>query len=346
MRIKDKSTIIASAVAILFFAVPMLIPRPKPKAPIFDGTPLRGIIDLGRLADTSKALLTGYNYYLLEKYAKSHGQLIDIRLAEKDGAGLDSLRAGVVDMVVVPYIDTLERDSVLVSIPVDSMSVWLMSEQHDSRMEDFNRWVDAYHKSEEFEPTREKFLHVYSPYRSGRRNCLSPYDSLMKVHADSLGWDWRMFAAIIWEESRFHIEVRSRRGAFGLMQMMPGTAANFGIDNPLDPEQNIMAGAHYLRNLQNRFIHYGDNMTERYKYVLAAYNAGEGRIQDCIRYALYHNVDISYWQNIVNIIPKMNEPEPEEMELLRFGAFKGRETITYVEEVVNVYNNFCRICPE
>ena len=319
---------------------------PKPKAPIFDGTPLKGIIDLGRLADTSKALLTGYNYYLLEKYAHSHGQSIDIRLAESEGAGLDSLRAGVIDIVVVPYIDTLAKDDVLVSIPIDSMSVCLMGERHDGRMADFNKWVEAYHTSEAFEPTREKFLHVYSPYRSGRRDYLSPYDSLMKVHADSLGWDWRMFAAIVWKESCFHIEARSRRGAFGLMQMMPETAANFGLDNPLDPEQNIMAGAHYLKALQNRFIHYGDNMTERYKYILAAYNAGEGRIQDCIRYALYHNVDISYWQNIVNIIPKMNEPKPEELELLRFGAFKGRETITYVEEVVNAYNNFCRICPE
>ena len=129
---------------------------PKPKAPIFDGTPLKGIIDLGRLADTSKALLTGYNYYLLEKYAHSHGQSIDIRLAESDGAGLDSLRAGVVDMVVVPYIDTLAEDSVLVSIPIDSMSVWLMGEHHDDRMANFNKWVEAYHTSEAFEPTREK----------------------------------------------------------------------------------------------------------------------------------------------------------------------------------------------
>lgn len=345
MKIKDKSTIIAAAVTLIFFAVPMLVPRPEPKTPIYDGTPLKGIIDLGRLADTSKALLTGYNYYLLEKYAESHGQRIDIRLAAREGAGLDSLRAGAVDMVVVPY-DTVGRDSVLVSIPVDSMSVWLMNEHHDGRMEDFNRWVEAYHNSDKFESTRSKFLHVYSPFRARSRDCLSPYDSLFKVHADSLGWDWRMLAAIVWDESHFHIEAHSRRGAAGLMQMMPETAARFGVDNPLDPEQSIMAGAHYLKILQNRFIHYGDNRTERYKYVLAAYNAGEGRIQDCIRYALYHNVDISYWQNIVNIIPRMNDPEPAEMELLRFGAFKGRETIKYVEDVISVYNNFCRICPE
>ena len=343
---KEIIDIAALGAAVAVILVIILLPKKKVEVPLFDGTTLVGIIDLGRYADTSRALLTGYNYYLLEQYAASHGQEIDISLAEADGAGLDSLRAGAADFVVVPFKDSLVVDSVLMSVPVDSMSIWLMAQDRRSRIEDFNNWVDAYHNSEDFGETREMFLHVYSPYRSRQRKCLSPYDSLIRVHADTLGWDWRMLAAVIYQESGFHIEARSRRGACGLMQMMPVTADRFKISDPLEPNQNIMAGAHYLRFLEKKFRRYGDNRTERYKYTLAAYNAGEGRIIDCIKYAQFRGVDVSYWQNVVNIIPEMNSPEMKDLEFLRFGQFKGKETIDYVESVIGIYNNFCRICPE
>lgn len=345
MKIKDKTSFSALIVTLVLIVVPVLLPK-HPAQPLFDGEPINGIIDLGAFADTSRALVTGYNYHLLEKYASSHNLKINISLAERYGSGLDSLRKGAADIVVMPCADTIKADSILVSIPVDSMANWLMSHDCKERMKDLNRWIEAYHNSDGYGLTREKFLHTYSPMRSGRRDCLSPYDSLIRIHADTLGWDWRMLAAVVWQESRFHIEARSRRGASGLMQMMPQTAQRFDVYDTLDPNLNIMAGARYLGFLQKKFYHYGDNRTERYKYVLAAYNAGEGRIQDCIRYALYCNVDISYWQNIVNIIPKMNEPAENELELLRFGAFKGRETIKYVENVISVYNEFCRIYPE
>lgn len=344
MKKTDAHALVALGVAIALALLPLLpLALKKDKVPLYDSD-ITAIIDLGHYADTSKALLTGYNYYLLERYAANHGIKINISLAEREGSGLDSLRAGAADVVVEPFIDTLKRDSVFTSIPVDSMSVWLMS--HSGRIEDVNRWIDQYHNSDGFQSTRKQFLHVYSPARSRRRPCLSPYDSLIRVHADSIGWDWKMLAAVIYQESRFHIEVTSRRGASGLMQMMPETARRFGVEDPLDPDSNIGAGAAYLKFLEKKFRNYGDNRTEHYKYILAAYNAGEGRILDCIKYARLKEADVSYWQNIVNLIPEMNDPEAEFIDSLRFGAFKGQETIRYVESVIDIYNNFCRICPD
>lgn len=347
MSERIKAILVLAAVTAAVIIAPIVLRDKRKVKPLFDGKPLEAIIDLGRYADTTRTLLTGYNYYLLEKYAESHNLSIDIRLADRDGAGLDSLLAGAADIVVIPpFADSLKRDSILVSVPVDSISRWMMTSDNAGRMEDFNKWVEAYHNSERFESTREQFLHVYSPFRSRPREHLCPYDSIIKIHADTLGWDWRMLAAIIWQESRFHIEARSRRGAFGLMQMMPKTADRFDVENPLDPGQSIMAGAHYLQFLQNKFRHYGETRNEKYKFVLAAYNAGEGRVQDCIRYALYNNVDVSNWQNIADIIPRMSSLKEEELELLVAGAFKGGETVHYVDNVFAVYDNFCRICPE
>src|SRR5689334_11343592 len=78
--------------------------------------------------------------------------------------------------------------------------------------------------------------------------------------------------AVIKVESNFRETAVSRAGARGLMQLMPSTARAIGVSDPLDPEQNILGGAYYLRHLANRYQ--GDIY-----YTLAAYNAGPGTVQ-------------------------------------------------------------------
>jgi soluble lytic murein transglycosylase-like protein len=77
-----------------------------------------------------------------------------------------------------------------------------------------------------------------------------------------------LVAAVIEAESEFNPRAVSRRGARGLMQLMPKTAKTLGVDDPFDPRENIEAGVRHLRALMDRF---GDNLP----LVLAAYNAGE-----------------------------------------------------------------------
>jgi soluble lytic murein transglycosylase-like protein len=87
---------------------------------------------------------------------------------------------------------------------------------------------------------------------------------------------YQLPAELIWAvmkvESNFRDQAVSRVGARGLMQLMPRTAAAIGIRDPLDPEQNILAGAYYLRHLANRF---GGDIY----FTLAAYNAGPGTVR-------------------------------------------------------------------
>jgi len=77
--------------------------------------------------------------------------------------------------------------------------------------------------------------------------------------------------AVISAESGYDALARSPKGARGLMQLMPDTARRYGVQNPLDPEQNIYGGAAYLRDLLTLF---GNDL----KLALAAYNAGEGSV--------------------------------------------------------------------
>ncbi|MBR4585481.1 MAG: transglycosylase SLT domain-containing protein [Bacteroidales bacterium] len=348
MQQKDRSARIAliffasllAGTAVATFFKPARTPAYVPPAH------LRAVLELASLTDTSRALVVGYHYELLKRYAADGGADIEIRLTGRDRSCLDSLRAGAVDIVVLPYEDSLAVDSVLVSTPVDSLSVWLMRHDEHAGMRALNDWIGDWHRSADYATTREAFLVQYNPMRGGARTRISPYDSLIRAHADSLGWDWHLLAAVIYQESRFHIEARSPRGAAGLMQMMPAVADRYGVTDPLDPEANIAAGAEMLGNLIRRYYQVGDNMTERYKYALAAYNAGVGRIDDCLRVARLLDVDTGYWFNVVNrVLPRMQDETTLATGAVRVGPFRGDETAYYVDRVIEIYERFRRICP-
>jgi soluble lytic murein transglycosylase-like protein len=94
------------------------------------------------------------------------------------------------------------------------------------------------------------------------------YDSIIEKAALSAAVEPNLLRAVIVVESGFNLHAVSKRGAVGLMQLMPATATRFGVSNPYDPRQNVQAGARYLKFLIDRF---GQDV----RLALAAYNAGE-----------------------------------------------------------------------
>jgi hypothetical protein len=94
-----------------------------------------------------------------------------------------------------------------------------------------------------------------------------PFGKLIRAAAEKNGLDENLITHVIAAESNFNPKAVSRKQALGLMQLLPKTAALYSVGNAFDPEQNIEAGAHYLKDLLSR---YRGNMT----LALAAYNAG------------------------------------------------------------------------
>ena len=305
---------------------------------------VHAVIELGSYTDTSRALIIGYNYDLLKQFASEGGINLDVQVSRRSRNGLDSLLRSAVDILVIPYEDSLVIDSALVSIPVDSNTVWVVRHDWKQELEQLNGWIAALYDNPDYDRRRNSYMKVYSPFRSGRRRSLSPYDSLIRHAADSIGWDWKMLAAVIYHESNFHIEAKSYRGARGLMQMMPSAAASFGVTDLLDPAQNIRAGASYLSMLGSRYSGIAENRLEKEKFALAAYNAGGGRIKDCIAFARAQGIDPHRWEDLAQVIPLMRDSaNVAQVPEVRLGVFHGHETLSYVETVMAVYNEFCRI---
>jgi soluble lytic murein transglycosylase-like protein len=98
------------------------------------------------------------------------------------------------------------------------------------------------------------------------------YDPMIDRAARSAAVRPELVRAVIVVESAFNPRALSKRGAQGLMQLRPATARRYGVSDAFDPEQNITAGAHYLRDLMVRF---GNNL----ELTLAAYNAGEDAVE-------------------------------------------------------------------
>ena len=106
------------------------------------------VLDLDSLSSTTSSLVVGYNYYLLEQYAENDDRTVDIRISGKNTSYLDSLRAGVIDILVIPYEEDLQLDSLIFSSPIDSLSTWVMREDESHEMDNLNRWIDNWHENE------------------------------------------------------------------------------------------------------------------------------------------------------------------------------------------------------
>ena len=308
------------------------------------------VIDLVNEMYSSYGLETGLNYQLINEFAKDNHCRVKIIAARATDNYMDSLRRGDVDIVITNEKELYtSSDSISILNEMNDRSVWAVTDGNANKIRQFNNWIGHMKNSGKYENLQNIYLGTHNPQKRAERGVttsrVSPYDKLIQKHAKTLGWDWRMVAAVIYQESKFSINSRSSRGAQGLMQVMPQTGTYYGVDNLLDPEQNIIAGTSHLKRLQKMFSKYDLTHEELIKFTLAAYNAGEGRVIDCRNLAAAKGFDNTKWEEIVKVIPMMREDSILEEESVKLGKFQGHETIDYIESVMSHYNAICQICP-
>lgn len=316
----------------------------------FEGKSVRCVIDIDRSKPAGAGYKTGFSYALLSEFSEAvDAKDIAIYTAGKDYDWADSLKSGKVDIVVISESEEIDDEEIILSRRLDN-TVWAVNRKDLVKVKELNNWIARFSKSEEYERLWKKYNNTgadpfYALAKGRTVTCLSPYDKLIKEYAGKIDWDWRMLAALIYQESKFSIDTRSHRGATGLMQVMPATAKAYGIEDLLNPEENIKAGTMHIRRLENMYRNAGMTEEEKIKFVLASYNAGEGRIADCRNFAASRNLDNTKWEDILQVIPEMRKSSILEVECVKFGRFSGTETINYVDNIMRIYSAFCEICP-
>ncbi len=214
---------------------------------------------------------------------------------------------------------------------------WIAEEKKNG---DFNYIYNKY-----FENRRSFNRRVNSDFYSLTEGRISPYDSLIKRHAASLGWDWRLLASQVYQESRFNPQARAWTNALGLMQLMPDTAEELNIPDPEDPEQSLEGGVRYLGQLAKAFEQVPDS-TERIKFTLAAYNCGLGHVEDARRLARSRGLDPDCWEgNVAEAILGLSYPKNYNDPLVAYGYLRGVEPYRYVRQILERYRHYASFVP-
>jgi membrane-bound lytic murein transglycosylase F len=171
-------------------------------------------------------------------------------------------------------------------------------------------------------------------YHRRLKSRLPKYKKIVMEAADYHGFDWRLIAAQIYQESHFKPNARSSSGARGLMQLTLSTARSLGVKEILNPEQNINAGVQHLKALYNYFAK--AKGINRLFLALAAYNVGQGHILDAQNIAREMNLDPNKWSSLSITLPLLTYQK--HYKKARYGYCRGTEPIEYINKVMMYYD--------
>lgn len=226
---------------------------------------------------------------------------------------------------------------------------WGVRKNSDSLKIKINEWQAQMKRTSEFNDLYNKYFNssvprdfINSEFLSKDGNTISPYDSLIKVYAKSINWDWRLLAAQISKESRFDPKAKSWVGARGLMQVMPRTGKEYGITKLYDPEQSLKAGSMHLEWLEERWVHITDS-AEQVKFVLGSYNVGQGHVFDAVRLTEKFNGDSHSWDQVSKYLKLKSKEKYFEDPVVQYGFCRGNEPVEYVEDILYRYERYTQM---
>jgi membrane-bound lytic murein transglycosylase MltF len=207
---------------------------------------------------------------------------------------------------------------------------WAVRKTSPQLKASLNRFIKSHGKGTRlgnifFRRYYEKRTWIKNPLKGVANKRLLTYIPLFQTYAVRYGFDWRLISAMAFQESGFDQSKVSAKGAVGIMQIRPQTAAdpNVGIDDVSSAENNIHAGVKYLDFLRSRYF---DDAAirprDQVRFSLAAYNAGPVKIRRARKLAGKMQLDPNRWFRNV------------EMAMLKI---VGQETVGYVSNINKYY---------
>ncbi|MFK0086620.1 membrane-bound lytic murein transglycosylase MltF [Pseudomonas sp. NPDC090755] len=164
---------------------------------------------------------------------------------------------------------------------------------------------------------------------------LPRYEKHFKNSAKKEQVDWRLLAAIGYQESMWQAEVTSKTGVRGLMMLTQRTAQAMGVSNRLDPVQSIRGGAKYFMHVKEEL---DDSIKEpdRTWFALAAYNVGSGHLDDARKLAKREGLNPNKWLDVKKMLPRLSQKQW--YSKTRYGYARGGEPVHFVANIRRYYD--------
>jgi len=254
---------------------------------------------------------------------------------------LEMVNAGIIPLTAVdehlalPWRHVFEDITLYPSLAVrsDGRIAWAFRKDSPKLKKVINEFVTGHRqKSMLFNTVTNRYLKsqkwMENVLSKGDLKRFSTADDFFIKYGDHYRFDWLFLAAVAYQESKIDQGKRSPAGAVGVMQILPSTAKdpNVNIPNITDLENNIHAGAKYLRFIRDRYFE-KDRMDEANKmlFTIASYNAGPAKITTLRNEALERQLDPNIWFRNVEIIAAKRI---------------GRETVQYVSNIYKYYTAY------
>ncbi len=227
---------------------------------------------------------------------------------------------------------------------------WAVNKNSPLLLSELNNWISDQKNTTRYAVMYNKYFK--NPKAAGQRNesefsslggnNISPYDDMIMAYSREIGWDWRLLASMIYQESKFDHTAQSWAGACGLMQMIPATAIQYGLDTcGGTPIQSIDAGTRHIIKLDQYWAKIISNKEERIKFVLASYNAGLGHVIDARNLCSKYGNKSDLWQNNVEkYLLLKSYPKYYNDPIVRCGYCRGQEPYNYVREIITRYEHY------
>lgn len=226
---------------------------------------------------------------------------------------------------------------------------WGIRKNSPVLLESVNSWLKEVKRTAIYQVIYDKYLNsprFFSATIAGensplQKNSLSPFDKQLKEGAELIGWDWRLVASVVYQESNFNPRVQSWAGAIGLMQVMPETGRYFGVRNLWDPNQNLKVGMKFLKFLDKHWEKTVPDPNERMKFVLASYNVGLSHVIDAQKLTRKYEKDPTLWEgNVEYYLLQKSNPKYFRDPIASVGYCRCDGPVNYVKEVLARYDGY------
>ena len=289
-----------------------------------------------------------------EKLAALQAEYPDLRYEQSDAVEVvDLLRMvdeGQIDLTLVESNEMSMNQVYFTNIRAgfdvgeQNSLAWIVPKgEDDSLLQAANSFLEQAQENGTLQRLRERYyghvdvLGYVGAYAFAKhlQQRLPRYEKAFRETAKKHGIDWRLLAAIGYQESHWQPEATSKTGVRGLMMLTLRTANAMGVTNRLDPVQSIQGGGKYLVK-----VHAGlpESILEpdRTWFALAAYNVGGGHLEDARKLAEAEGLDPNKWLDVKQMLPRL--AQKQWYSKTRYGYARGGEPVHFVANIRRYYD--------